>query len=137
VAESDTREIVLNGRKFVEHRLACPECQARMALRASKYGLFYGCVAFPACRASHGAHPTGAPLGIPATKEVKEARIRAHDTFDLLWKQGSMSRHEAYRWMRTALVMPKEEAHIANFDIATCNKLIQAVTFYLKATVSQ
>jgi hypothetical protein len=73
-------------------------------------------------------------LGIPATKEVKEARIRAHDCFDTMWKTGNMSRHEAYRWMRTALVMTKEEAHIGNFDIKNCERLILAVTLYLKSS---
>jgi ssDNA-binding Zn-finger/Zn-ribbon topoisomerase 1 len=109
-----------------------------MALRPSKFGLFYGCSTYPACKAAHGAHPDGKPLGIPATKEGKLARIKAHDAFDKLWnngrKDGSMSRKAAYRWMQTALSMTKEEAHIGNFDIPKCERLVAAVEAYLSVS---
>jgi len=130
------REVVINGIKLFEHEVTCPECGALMSLRPSKYGLFYGCIYYPTCKSAHGAHPDGAPLGVPTTKEGKLARIRAHDAFDKLWnngrKDGSMSRKAAYRWMQAALGMTKEEAHIGKFDIATCERLIAVVTAYLK-----
>jgi len=128
------REVVIAGVKLVEHDLQCPECQAPLVLRPSKYGLFYGCSTYPKCRSAHGAHPNGAPLGVPANKEVKDARVRAHASFDLLWNTGTMTRKEAYKWMQMALRLGKHEAHIGNFDLVTCNKLIEAVTVYLKAS---
>lgn len=127
------REVVIAGVKLIEHDLQCPDCQAPLVLRPSKYGLFYGCSTYPKCRAAHGAHPNGAPLGIPATKEVKEARIRAHAEFDKLWNTGTMKRKEAYKWMQMALGLSKEQAHIGSFDLATCNRLVEAVIVYLKA----
>lgn len=48
--------------------LVCPECGALMRLRKSRFGLFYGCTRYPYCKASHGAHPDGAPLGVPVNK---------------------------------------------------------------------
>lgn len=128
-----TREVVIAGKKLIEHDLQCPECQAPLVLRASKFGPFYGCSTYPKCNSAHGAHPSGAPLGVPANKEVKEARIRAHASFDLLWNTGTMKRKAAYKWMQMALGLSKEQAHIGNFDIATCTKLIESVTVYLKA----
>lgn len=106
----------------------CPECGSDMTLRTSKYGLFYGCVTFPKCHASHGAHKeTGLPLGTPADKETKQWRIKAHDAFDTLWKDGKMKRTAAYQWMRTAMKLRKSEAHIGMFDIDKCKQLIDAV----------
>jgi hypothetical protein len=122
------------GVKLVERDLQCPECQASMVLRPSKYGLFYGCSRYPDCKSAHGADPNGAPLGVPATKEVKAARIRAHVSFDTLWNTGTMKRKEAYKWMQMALGLSKHEAHIGNFDLAMCDKLVEAVTVYLKAS---
>jgi hypothetical protein len=76
----------------------CPECGERMVLRASRYGLFYGCERFPLCNAAHGAHrDTGKPLGVPADAETKRARIRAHDAFDTLWKTGRTVRGSTVR----------------------------------------
>lgn len=114
--------------------LICPDCGAEMVLRDSKYGLFYGCSTYPKCKASHGAHPDGRPLGTPATAEVKQARIRAHAAFDRLWKEQPrrMKRTEAYRWMQERLGLSSDEAHIGKFDKEQCAKLIEAVEKYLK-----
>lgn len=120
--------------KAAEETLKCPECGGRMVLRESKYGPFYGCADYPDCRAAHGCHPDGRPLGKPANKETKQARIAAHEAFDKLWKppEGRMKRKDAYRWMQAALDMTKDEAHIGNFDKEQCAKLIEAVEKYLK-----
>lgn len=127
-----TREVVIAGVKLTEYDIACAECGSPMVLRASKYGPFYGCLEYPKCLAAHGCHRNGAPLGTPATKEVKEARMRAHAWFDPLWETGAMSRSEAYRWMQTALGLSKDDAHIGSFDLETCNRLIDAVRGHLK-----
>ncbi len=110
----------------------CPECGKPMVLRDSKYGLFYGCTGFPDCKASHGAHKDGKPLGTPADKETKKARIRAHDAFDQLWKDKHMSRGEAYVWMQEAMDMTPAEAHIGNFTIEQCDELEVLVDAYLE-----
>jgi ssDNA-binding Zn-finger/Zn-ribbon topoisomerase 1 len=98
-----------------------------MALRSSRYGLFYGCTAYPKCKAAHGAHPNGAPLGIPANKETKLARMRAHEAFDSFWKRKCWKRHEGYRWMREVMGMSRRDAHIARFGIDECERLIGLV----------
>ena len=64
----------------------CPECGAPMILRKTnkfktkdgKPRLFYGCSTWPNCNATHGAHPDGSPLGVPANAEVKKLRREAH-----------------------------------------------------------
>jgi len=111
----------------------CPECGEPMVLRDSKFGLFYGCTAFPRCKASHGAHKkTGEPLGTPADGPTKKARIRAHDSFDQLWKGKHMDRGEAYEWMQEAMGLSADEAHIGKFTIDQCDELEVLVDAYLE-----
>lgn len=110
----------------------CPECGEPMVLRNSKYGLFYGCSSFPRCKATHGAHKDGRPLGIPADKKTKKARMRAHDVFDQLWKDKHMSRPEAYEWMQEAMDMSEEEAHIGRFTEEQCDELELKVEEFLE-----
>jgi len=101
---------------------ACPECGGVMVLRNSKFGLFYGCRNFPDCRAAHGAHPDGTPLGIPADKPTKVERCATHVLFDRLWRGSPafMSRYQAYAWMQKMMGLSPEEAHIGRFTMEDC-----------------
>lgn len=106
-------------------QLNCGDCGAPMKLRHSpKYGPFFGCIRYPECDGTHGCHADGKPLGIPANKATKEARMRAHAMFDQLWLNRGWSRQGAYAWMREAMGMTKGEAHIGRFDIEQCERLI-------------
>jgi len=107
--------------------LLCAECGQPMQLRSSRFGPFYGCTTWPNCEGTHGAHPDGAPKGIPADKPTRLARIRAHTVFDRIWKSKAKKRHQAYGWMRQAMGLSHSEAHIAMFSIEQCEKLIQLV----------
>jgi ssDNA-binding Zn-finger/Zn-ribbon topoisomerase 1 len=117
------------------HDLKCGECGALMDLRESKLGTFYGCTRFPTCKGSHGAHKDGSPLGIPADKPTKQARIRAHKTFDQLWVKGLLSpdrslgyrRRQAYQWLRRAMNLGRREAHIGMFTTKQCQELLNCV----------
>lgn len=83
--------------------MKCPECNADMILRDSKYGKFYGCSTFPKCRATHGAHPNGKPLGFPANKELKLLRMKAHkaleESFGLWEAMTREEKREMYKWL--------------------------------------
>lgn len=128
--------------KAEERKVLCPDCGARMTLRARKQGqsfkqeqsrLFYGCSTFPNCSGTVPSDEHGEPQGTPASVETKKARIRAHATFDRLWKQpgGRMSRSEAYAWMKERTGFE----HIADMDEAQCEDLVAAllVDFDLEA----
>lgn len=107
----------------------CGECGAPMSLRESRHGPFYGCTRYPACKGSHGAHPNGAPLGIPADAATKAARVKAHAAFDTLWKPDAakMTRKQAYAWLQSTLGLSKDAAHIGNFTTEQCTLLIEAL----------
>ena len=86
----------------------CPECDSKMSLRRSKYGLFYGCSTWPACPGTHGAHPDGTPLGVPATQAVKQLRIRAHELLD-----ARFGRQGYFGFLVKTLGIEREHAHVA------------------------
>jgi ssDNA-binding Zn-finger/Zn-ribbon topoisomerase 1 len=112
----------------------CADCGAQMVLRKSpKYkSPFWGCSNYPECRGAHGAHPDGRPLGKPANKETKQARIRAHDVFDTLWKCGGigMNRRQAYKLLAEKLGV--SEVHIGEADLTACERIIEAAKELLR-----
>jgi hypothetical protein len=80
------------------------------------------------CKAHVGCHPgTVTPLGRLANKALRQAKMRAHDAFDPLWRAGGMSRHEAYRWLSATLGISGADCHIGMFDEAMCLRVEQAV----------
>lgn len=108
---------------------ACPDCGADMSLRDSRFGLFYGCVRFPRCRSTHGAHPDGRPLGVPANKATREARIRAHAAFDPIWQSNrrvsrKRARGSAYGWLKRAMKLDAWP-HIGEFTVDQCEQVIR------------
>ena len=115
-----------------EEPLDCPDCGAPMRLKTSHYGLFYGCSEWSVtgCKGAHGAHADGRPKGIPADARTRKMRMAAHNAFDPLWNGPDPkfpSRGAAYVWMRHALGLTNDEAHIAMFDIPKCQALIEAI----------
>ena len=112
--------------------LVCPQCGAEMRLRQSKNfkksPLFYGCSAWPACNATHGAKRDGSPVGLPGDQATRKARMYAHRVFDRLWdaKPGEMpimSRYAAYAWLRKEMKLSEKDAHIGFFDTERCLQL--------------
>jgi ssDNA-binding Zn-finger/Zn-ribbon topoisomerase 1 len=116
---------------------ACPECGADMILRYTNkflYGdgsprKFYGCSQWPQCKATHGAHPDGRPLGIPADRVTKAARIRAHAAFDRFWqgdkrRSKKRARGSAYAWLMRAMGLTSWP-HIGEFNAAQCEQVVR------------
>lgn len=118
--------------QFPEGRtdLKCGECQAPMVLvpHNTFSRPFYGCSRYPDCKGTHGAHANGAPLGTPANAATKRARIRAHWAFDQIWKKRFVAhRGQAYDWMRKAMKLSQNQAHIGMFTAEQCDELIRLV----------
>lgn len=125
--------IEINGKSFWQCGVLCGDCSLPMKLKAGsskypKHPVFYSCQRYPVCKGTHGAHPDGQPMGIPANTETRLARRGAHQVFDGWWKdeQGA-SAGDGYQWMRDTLKMTRDLAHIGNFTIAQCGDLINAV----------
>lgn len=71
-----------------------------------------------------GCHPgTERPLGQLANYELRQAKMEAHVVFDPLWKLGYMKRRDAYSWLASQLGI--ETAHIGEFDVETCRRVVE------------
>lgn len=84
---------------------------------------FWGCSRWPECEATHGAHPDGSPLGIPANKETKQWRIKAHESFDSWSELMGLSRSAAYDKLSENFGV--SEIHIAELNIEGCKEVIR------------
>jgi len=106
----------------------CPYCKngVKMVTETEIYGREYSgrkvvvCVNYPKCDAYVGCHDDGKPLGRLANKELRKAKIEAHEKFDWLWKNNYILRSEAYKYLSEYLNIPPEFTHIGMFSVKTC-----------------
>jgi ssDNA-binding Zn-finger/Zn-ribbon topoisomerase 1 len=106
--------------------LNCPDCGAPMILKQKENGdNYYGCTTEKCC-GYLGCHAgTTAPVGTPATLEVRYLRYKCHKRFDRLWKDGHFTRTGAYKWLATWFRLPPVKAHIGMFDKEDCLRLMK------------
>lgn len=107
-------------KKRKKQRIGCGRCGKPMHL----HGQVYVCPDYPRCRGTHRAHKDGTPTGIPADAQTGEARKRAHERFDRLWKSGRVTRPQAYVILRRIMGLSIPEAHIGRFSREQCDQLI-------------
>lgn len=107
--------------------LHCGDCDAKMELRKAYDGkVFYGCSRYPECFDTHSAHQkTGLPMGIPAGKETREWRIKAHEAFDTYWKKRKMNRNRVYSMLAYTMGLAVEKTHISMFTKEQCQWVIK------------
>ena len=114
--------------------IRCPYCGSPAILRDTSYvhgknaweGKLYVCSRYPVCNSYVSVHPgTTRPKGTLANKSLREKRIRAHRIFAQIWKQGIMSKTDAYRWMSDKFCLDTTQAHIGNFSEYMCERLIE------------
>ena len=111
-----------------EIKIICPYCgnEAKWCENKEIYGKNYGesymCYYCKPCNAYVGCHNnTTKPLGVMANKELRDWRIKTHDCFDKLWKDGFVTRKEAYKILDDEF---GKEIHIGEADIETCQRII-------------
>lgn len=112
----------------------CPYCGTPASIRDSSeiYGRSYGlaliCARFPTCNSFVGCHvESGLPKGTIANAELREWRKRAHAAFDPVWKDGTMNRHAAYKWLAMQLKIERDECHIGMFNVDMCREVVRRV----------
>jgi len=113
-------------------KIICPYCgkEAKWCENKEIYGKNYGksymCYYCKPCNAYVGCHNnTTKPLGVMANKELRDWRIKAHDIFDKLWKDGFVTRKEAYKILDDEF---GKEIHIGESDIETCQRIINLLS---------
>lgn len=66
------------------------------------------------CEASVTCHAgTEIPMGKMADSETRMLRVKAHASFDQLWKSGLLSRQMAYKWLAAELKIRLVNCHIS------------------------
>jgi len=63
-----------------------------------------------------------APLGRFANAELRAAKVAAHAAFDPLWRDGHMSRKDAYRWLAARLDIRVDKCHVGLFTVEECQR---------------
>lgn len=109
----------------------CPYCKSetRITSETEIYGREYKnrkvicCINFPNCDSYVGTHDDGESLGRLANKELRHWKKKAHDKFDLLWKEKLIDRDSAYEKLADFLMIPDKYTHIGMFSEQTCKKV--------------
>jgi hypothetical protein len=96
--------------------MKCPKCDKEAIRTKTKYGIRNKCCGLW----SWGQGPL-------VDGETHEARKAAHGAFDVLWKDGHISRKKAYRKLGKILKMTPEECHMKLMDAKTAKKVPMAV----------
>ncbi len=94
----------------------CPRCGMAPAVRAGKFGLRAECCGLWSWNLK--------PL---VGRETHAARIMAHDTFDALWKNGTLSRGEGYRRLGLAMGLSIAECHIGQMTETQALRVVEIV----------
>ena len=80
-----------------------------------------------------GVHTgTKTPRGSLADRNLRRKRTQAHRLFDAIWKNGILSRKDAYRWMQDTFCLSSEQAHIGQFSDYRCDCLMTECRKVLK-----
>lgn len=118
----------------------CPYCNQNAVLyetserfyHGTDFGPLWACVP---CQAWVGLHNDAkrTPLGRLANRELRQAKMLAHEQFDQLWERKvrrdgcthKEARAAAYQWLASALGIPREQCHIGMFDVDLCLRVVE------------
>lgn len=111
--------------------LACAEdgCDGKLVFRWSTrlQKAFYGCTRWPECKGVLPANDDGTPRGEPRTRELMGWRNKAHEAFDLIWRDQHATRPAAYSWLRAATGLDHESAHMSKMGVDQCKLVLHVV----------
>jgi hypothetical protein len=119
--------------------LTCPKCGRQAVIKTKREvygkkvggGFLWTCPRFPWHDCVVGCHPrTAKPLGTLADKETRQARYRAHQAFDRLWKPAECnrifgSRTEAYKKLSIWMNLKERDTHIGMMNMEQCENVIK------------
>lgn len=111
----------------------CPYCKSttEVVSETDVYGREYKgrkmirCRNYLKCDSYVGTHDDGSTLGRLANKELRQAKIKAHSSFDRLWKEKLIGRTKLYEDLADYLGLPDKYTHIGMFNKTTCLKVVE------------
>lgn len=111
----------------------CPYCGRKVQLKSadgiyknnSKGAMLYVCSNYPECDAYVRTHAgTSIAAGTMANRTLRKLRIDAHKNFDIICKNGIMSKRDLYLWLANLLNVPLSLAHISFLGEYYCRLVI-------------
>lgn len=129
----------------------CDDCQLPAKLvdsaviyNGQSFGMAYICANFPKCDSYVGCQDDNRPLGRLANAELRKAKIKAHTSFDALWKKkiskDACSRRRArtagYHWLADQLGISPKDCHIGMFDVEMCYRIVELCRPFLRRKLS-
>lgn len=113
--------------------MRCPYCRSPVRFRSAD-GIYKTnpngvqllvCSRYPECDAYVSVVAgTKTPMGSLANKQLRTLRRRAHEHFNCIYKNGLMSKEEAYSWLACILHVPMSQAHIGYLGDYYCQVVI-------------
>lgn len=113
----------VDGTTIYPHR---PDLAHKRFWRCPGCGAYVGCHP-PATSPKGGIGDGSVPLGRLANAELRKLKSLAHAAFDPLFRDGPMTRRQAYRWLAKELGISEDRCHIGEFDVHDCRRVIEAV----------
>lgn len=75
------------------------------------------------CHAYVGLHPdTDLPLGTLADKRTRDARNTCKKSFEAIWRDGYMTRKQAYQWLADQMGIGVDQCHFGLFEPQQCQE---------------
>ena len=97
--------------------MECPIHKTKMMRTHTQYGNRYDCT-------EADCDMVGWNSNTPANQQTRNARIKAHDMFDTVWRTGIMKRSEAYDALASYMGRKKKHTHMAQFSYDECQSVI-------------
>jgi hypothetical protein len=125
--------VTFMSRNKRKQKPVCPYCKRNAVLVTGKViyphrrdlhaKSFWNCFN---CKAYVGCHPkSDVPLGRLSDIGLRDWKSKAHAEFDPVWKEGWMTRSEAYRRLAIAMDIPLSKCHIGEFDADQCRLVVR------------
>lgn len=103
----DVNARLTDGREVYPHR---PDLSGLPFWKCDDCGNFVGC--------HHKTRQRTKPLGVIATREIKDARIKIHALIDPIWRSGKMQRSALYGKISAQIGKPYHSGEIRSIEEA-------------------
>ena len=113
--------------------MKCPYCGGSVTYRSAdgiyrenpRGVMLYVCSRYPSCDAYVRVHEgTTIPVGSLANGELRALRRETHQWFDRLYREGIMTKDDAYEWLSELISAPRAQAHIGFLGEYRCRQVI-------------
>lgn len=110
--------------------VCCDYCGQRAALMGEEARQPYWlCAPCDATVAAYPNSPTFKPVGRFANAKLRDAKRKAREAFDPLWRNSikASGRGDAFRWLADELGINVKDCSFDQFDVDTCLRVVDIV----------